>query len=145
MDRRPTKSGKLMAVATFEDLDGSIEAVFFPATYEASRELIAEDEVVRLKARVENSDRGVKLLVQDVEPLVGRVIVHAEQAALAQGAIERLTEALRHYPGKDALEIHVESIGKTTMFRVPGGVDKDSTGLHAELIEMFGSSAVREL
>lgn len=145
VDRKPTKSGKLMAVATFEDLDGSVEAVFFPATYETARELIAEDEVVRLKARVENSDRGVKLLVQDVEPLVGRVIVHAEQTALANGAIERLNAILTHYPGKDALEIHVESVGKTTMFRVPGGVNKDATGLHAELIEVFGSAAVREL
>ncbi len=145
VERRPTKSGKLMASATFEDLDGSVEAMFFPVVYERSRDLVAEDQVVRLKARVENSDRGVKLLVQDVEPLVGRVIVHAEQTALATDAIERLNDVLRHYPGKDVLEIHVDAIGKTTMFRVPGGVDKESAGLHAELIEMFGAGAVREL
>ncbi len=145
IEPRPAKNGKLMASATLEDLDGSTGVIFFPTVYETARDLIAEDSVVRIKARVENSDRGTKLLASEVEPLFGRVIVHAEQGVLAQDAIERLNEVLRHYPGKDVLELHVDSAGRTKMFRMPVGVNKQSGGLHAELIEMFGAGAVRQL
>ncbi len=144
VEAKPARSGKLIASATLEDLEGSVDVMFFPSLYEGRRELIAEDSVVRIKARVENSDRGTKLLAQDVESLVGRVIVHAEQSALAAESIERLNDVIRHYPGKDVLEIHVDIIGKTKVFAKPG-VDKDASGLHAELIEMFGAEAVREL
>jgi len=145
VDRRPTRTGKMMALLQIEDLDGSIEAVLFPQVFERYRDLITEDAVWRFRAKVENSDRGSKLIVQDIEPLVGRVIVHTDEARLANGTLDRLKDILRLYPGRDVLEIHVDGIGSTKMFRLQEGVDRDAHGLHAELIEVFGAQAVREL
>jgi len=100
--------------------------MFFPNVYEARRDLIAEDSVVRIKARVENSDRGTKLLPMDVEPLVGRRDRPRRAIGAGAGCDRAAERLLRHYPGKDVLEIHVDGIGKTTMFRMPAGVNKDS-------------------
>ena len=145
VERRQTRSGKLMARVTFEDLDGSVEAVFFPQAYERFRDMLVVDEVVRIRAKIEKSDRGVQVLVQEVEPLVGRVIIRVEESEFDDKHIDGLNETLSHYPGKDVLEVHLEQLGKTKMFRLPTGVNKDATGLHAELIELFGTEAVREL
>jgi DNA polymerase-3 subunit alpha len=145
IDRRQTRSGKLMARVTFEDLDGSIEAVFFPQAYERYRDMLVVDEIVRLRAKIEKSDRGAQVLVQEVEPLVGRVVIRVDESQFDDTHITGLNETLAHYPGKDVIEVHLEQLGKTKMFRLPSGVDKDATGLHAELIELFGTKAVREL
>ena len=135
----------MMALLQIEDLDGSIEAVLFPKAFEKYRDFIVEDAVWRFRARVENSDRGSKLIIEDIEPLVGRVIVHTDEAALSNGRLDRLKDILRLYPGRDVLEIHVDGIGSTKMFRLQEGVNRDANGLHAELIEVFGAQAVREL
>jgi DNA polymerase-3 subunit alpha len=145
VDRRPTRTGKMMALIQIEDLDGSVEAVLFPQVFERYRDLITEDAVWRFRAKVENSDRGSKLIVQEIEPLVGRVIVHTDEARLANGTLDRLKDILRLYPGRDVLEIHVDGIGSTKMFRLQEGIDRDAHGLHAELIEVFGAQAVSEL
>ena len=59
------------ASSTLEDLDGSIEAVLFPQTYEKCRVARRRDAVVRVKGRVEEDDRGRKLIVSDIEPFDG--------------------------------------------------------------------------
>jgi DNA polymerase-3 subunit alpha len=151
VDTRPTKRGALMAVATLEDLDGNAEVVLFPQTYDQHRDLITEDTVLRLKARVESSDRGRKLLVQEVEPFdgsifsrpPGKVIVETEPTVLKNGRLERLKSIIEHYQGRDHLELHVAGNGKTEVYNA-GRVDGSASGLHAELIELFGAGAVSD-
>jgi DNA polymerase III alpha subunit len=130
-----------------------MEAVMFPATFEKYRDVVVEDAVVRIRAKVERSDRGTKLIVHDVQPFddsgfnrpPGKVIVTTEAAAFKNGRVDRLKEIMRHYPGRDSLEIHLVSEGGTKTYRLPEGVERDSNGLHAELLEVFGGDAVREL
>jgi DNA polymerase-3 subunit alpha len=153
IDRRATKQGRMMSILQFEDLSGSMEAVMFPATFEKYRDVVVEDAVVRIRAKVERSDRGTKLIVHDVQPFddsgfnrpPGKVIVTTEAAAFKNGRVDRLKEIMRHYPGRDSLEIHLVSEGGTKTYRLPEGVERDSNGLHAELLEVFGGDAVREL
>jgi len=151
VERKATKKGTMMVIAQLEDLDGSIEAVLFPAVYEKYRDLIAEDEIVRVRARFESEDRGRKLLVQEVQRFdggefsaaPGKVIVETEATAFRNGRIERLKEILARYPGKDTLELHLVGPESTKVWKC-GNVDRFSNGLHAELMEVFGGQAVRE-
>ena len=56
--RRPaavTKQGKAWASATLEDLDGAVEVLFFPNTYELVGPYIAEDAIVVVKGRVDRA------------------------------------------------------------------------------------------
>lgn len=154
VDRKPTKKGAMMAVVALEDLDGSIEAVLFPQTYDKYRDLIVVDSVLRFKAKLEDSDRGRKLLVQEVEPFDGeafskpprKVIIDSDTGALVNGRSERLKDVLGHYPGRDhvVLMLRDEVGGKTVECKMPTTVNCHATGLHAELIELFGAGNVRD-
>ncbi len=154
VDRRPTKKGTMMAITKLEDLDGQIEAVMFPQVYDKFRDIVVEDAVVRVKAKLEDSDRGKKLMVQTVEPFdgeafsepPGRIKITTDGGALHNGRHQALLEALKHFPGRDVVVLWAwdEEQGKYLECRMPYLVDKDSNGLHAELILLFGADAITE-
>ncbi|NTU70946.1 MAG: DNA polymerase III subunit alpha [Coriobacteriia bacterium] len=154
VDRRPTKRGLMMAITRLEDLDGQIEAVMFPQVYDKFRDVVVEDAVVRVRAKLEDSDRGKKLMVQTVEPFdgeafsepPGRVTIQTDGGALHNGRHARLLEALQQYPGRDVIVLHAwdEEQGKFLECRMPYLVDRNSNGLHAELIMLFGAEAITE-
>ncbi|HET6497813.1 MAG TPA: DNA polymerase III subunit alpha [Coriobacteriia bacterium] len=152
VERRPTRKGTIMAAITLEDLEGFSEAIVFPQVYEKTSDLLVLDAVIRVRAKVEHSDRGTKLIVHDVQPFNGdtfaerprKVIVTAKADALANGCVERLRSLVEVFPGRDSLIFEVTGDESRKVYRIGSGVDARSSGLHAELIEMFGSSAVRE-
>jgi DNA polymerase-3 subunit alpha len=70
VQRRVTKKGKTWATATLEDLAGSIEVLFFPATYDGISDSLAEDIIVAIKGRVNQRDTGtVSIAAQDLAVL----------------------------------------------------------------------------
>lgn len=150
--RKPTKKGTMMAIVTLEDLDGAVECVFFPQTYEKYRDQVVEDAVVRVKAKVEVDDRGRKLIAAEVEPFDGdafskppkKVIVRADGSALVNGRAAALKNILTRFPGKDVVELHVfdASKNKTIVCTMPERVNANANGLHAELMEIFGLDAI---
>jgi DNA polymerase-3 subunit alpha len=152
VERKPTRRGAMMAIVTLEDLEGFSEAVFFPQTYEKHSDIVVLDAVLRVRAKVEHSDRGVKLIVQDVQPFNGsefarpprKVIVRTGASSLQNGRVARLQQALEHFPGCDSLVLEVVTHDGYKVYKLGSGVDSRSGGLHAELIEIFGAPAIRE-
>ncbi len=63
-----TKKGDPMAFGAMEDLQGSIEVVFFPRTWKKYRDIVEVDQIyiVRGKIRVENDER-IKILADSIE------------------------------------------------------------------------------
>ena len=66
--RSTTKSGKLMAYATLEDLYGTIELVFFPSVLAKYKDLIVDDAIVCLRGRLNTMGDRVSMAVQEVQP-----------------------------------------------------------------------------
>jgi DNA polymerase III subunit alpha len=58
-----TKTGKNMAFVTLEDLQGEIELVVFPRTWEQSNDLIAIDRIILAEGRVDTQSNLAKVLV----------------------------------------------------------------------------------
>jgi len=150
---RPTKKGPMMATVTIEDMDGSIEAVFFPATLEKFRDLIKVDAVVCLKAKLEDSDRGKKLMVLELKPFDGEAFckppgvlrIRTDSGVLVNGRKDKLVRILEHYPGRDVVELLVtDPSGTTLVAHMPQTVNREVPGLHAELIELFGGDSIVE-
>ena len=151
---RPTKRGNMMATVILEDLDGSIEVVLFPNMYESYRDLIVVDQVLRIKAKLEDSDRGKKLIALEIEPFdgeafaspPGKITVRTDAGALVNGRHERLATVLSHYPGRDIVDLQVRDDGtsRTIVCRMPQTVNAQASGLHAELMEIFGGDALAE-
>lgn len=64
-----TKTNKVMAFLTIEDLMGTVEVVLFPKDYEKNQQYIQEDNKVFIKGRVsEEDDRASKLICEEVIP-----------------------------------------------------------------------------
>lgn len=149
---KPTKKGPMMAIAALEDLDGSIEAILFPATLEKYRSIVVEDAVLRIKGKVEEDDRGRKLIVMEIEPFNGqafaraprKVVVRTDAGALVNGRSDTLKRILTHFPGTDIVELHVwDAENKRTVVCTMGErVNADANGLYAELMELFGGDSV---
>lgn len=62
-----TKSGKLMAYADLEDLYGTIELVIFPTTLTKFKDVLADDEIVCVRGRLNTAGDRVSLAVMDVQ------------------------------------------------------------------------------
>ncbi|TDB39590.1 MAG: DNA polymerase III subunit alpha [Actinobacteria bacterium] len=154
-DRIATKAGKLMGTFVLEDLEGSMEGVLFPQMYDKFRDLIKVDGVVRVRAKVESSDRGTKLMVQDVQPLgdSGRfekppvvLVVRTDASMLSNGRGAAFKEILKHHTGRDKVHVQLVSNEGTKVLEMPAEfrVDASSAGLHAELKELLGEGSVWE-
>ncbi len=144
-----TKAGKMMASFVLEDLEGSMEALLFPQTYERFRDLLVEDEVVRVKAKVEKSDRGPRLMIQEMQrlgdvelPPPPRVLVlSAGLDLLERGGGTRLKGILARHPGRDEVRVCVQDPDDPRTYRMPERVDMSSVTLLSELQDMLGPNA----
>ncbi|MCB0007784.1 MAG: DNA polymerase III subunit alpha, partial [Anaerolineales bacterium] len=62
-----TKKGDPMAFATLEDLDGKMDIVLFPRTWQACRDSVAVDQVMLVTGKVQAKGEDVNLIVDRVE------------------------------------------------------------------------------
>ena len=152
-DRIATKAGKLMATFTLEDLEGSMEGVLFPQVYEKYREVLTLDAVVRVRAKIERSDRGLKLIVHEVGPLCengqferppGTLMVRADLDFLGNGGGVRFKEILARYPGRDAVQVEMRTPAGAKQLKMGDEyrVNAAASGLHAELKALLGADSV---
>jgi DNA polymerase III subunit alpha len=61
-----TKTGKPMGFATLEDIQGTIELVLFPRTWEKTREQLTVGQIVIVDGKVDTSNTPPKVLVDSV-------------------------------------------------------------------------------
>jgi DNA polymerase-3 subunit alpha len=69
---KQSKKGNRFAVFTLEDFTGQGECVVFPQVYERSREILQNDSIVSVIGRPEENGNSIKLLVDEIKPLVRR-------------------------------------------------------------------------
>jgi DNA polymerase-3 subunit alpha len=152
LTKKFTKKGDTYLIATLEDLTGSVEVVFWPATYRAAHEALEEDAVLVVTGRLEVRDEAVKLTANkvsapDLSEVRGAPVVVRFAAEQCTGAaIQRLRDVLSHHPGHVPVHLVVEDgAGGTKTFRL--GDDhrvQRSSGLHGEIKATFGPDAVAE-
>jgi DNA polymerase-3 subunit alpha len=64
--QKTTKQGKKMAYLQFEDLEGVIEVIVFPETFQQSQDALSCDGPVFLVGRVEAEDKSAKVIAMDI-------------------------------------------------------------------------------
>ena len=65
--RITTRKGDTMAVATLEDLHGSVEVVGFPRTYQETAELWREDAILIVQGKVDARDDRLQIIAEGLE------------------------------------------------------------------------------
>ncbi len=115
------KNARVWATATVEDLTGSIEVNFFPATYSKVSMMLVPDTVVVLKARVSLRDGAVQLNARELSVPSTAVdsdlpldITVAERMCVPP-LMKKLAELLRQYPGGTPVRLHIRQAERTTV------------------------------
>jgi DNA polymerase-3 subunit alpha len=146
VNRRVTKAGAPWAQAVLEDLDGSIEVMFFPATYAQVALNVAEDAIVAIKGRTDARDDTIKLIASDLvvldtsEARRGPVELRIEATRCTPPLVGRLKDVLRTHPGSTEVHLRLQSTNS------PGVVldcrVNPSPALMGDLKALLGPNAV---
>ena len=159
VSKRVTKNGDPMAIVQLEDMEGEATVVVFPKTYkqcegylygEVDPETGAQlsDAFIRVKGKLERSDRGDQIIAQEIEPLVlneesnrPKVFeIMIPSARFSQSNMARLATVLNTNPGGDRVELFIEQAdGQTMRAEIPTRVNARSIPLIAEVKGIVGN------
>jgi DNA polymerase-3 subunit alpha len=149
VNRRVTKAGAPWANAVLEDLEGSIEVMFFPATYAQVALSIAEDAIVAIKGRTDAREDAVKLIASDLTILDttqaprGPVVVKMAPARCTPPMVDRLKDVLATHPGTTDVHLRLVNGDREHVLRLGDGFRvTPSTALMGDLKALLGPSAI---
>jgi DNA polymerase III subunit alpha len=149
VQRKVTKQGNPWAAATLEDLEGAIEVLFFPATYQQCALLLAEDAVVVVKGRLDRREDSPKLIAMEVTvPDVsvggsGPFVVSIPVQRCVAPVVDRLREVLRTHPGLAEVHLKLCNGPQTTIVRLDDKLRvRPSPALQADLKQLLGPACV---
>ncbi|HVF06782.1 MAG TPA: DNA polymerase III subunit alpha [Frankiaceae bacterium] len=149
--RKVTKRGDSYATAVMEDLEGAIDVWFFPNTYREFGLLLAEDEVVVVKGRLDKREDTPKLVAMEVSrpdlstanTVRGPVVVRIDTSRCTEPLVERLRDVLRQHPGLTEVHLELASGGRTTLLKLDDGLRVSVTpSLMADLKELLGAGCL---
>jgi DNA polymerase-3 subunit alpha len=147
--RKVTKQGNAWAAVQLEDLEGAVEVMFFPATYQSAAVHLVEDAVVLIRGRVDKRDETPKLIASDITvPDLsigprGPVVVSMPTPKCTPPVVERLKEVLAAHPG--TTEVHLQLVNglKTTVVKLDDRLRVTATAsLFADLKALLGSGCL---
>ncbi|WP_419994172.1 DNA polymerase III subunit alpha [Streptomyces boninensis] len=149
LQRKMTKQGNAWAIATVEDLAGSIDCMFFPATYQLVSTQLVEDAVVFVKGRLDKREDvprlvAMELMVPDLTDVSvnAPVTITIPTVKVTPPLVEKLGEVLKHHRG--ATEVRVKLLGtqKTTLLRLDRHRVTPDPALFGDLKELLGPSCL---
>jgi DNA polymerase-3 subunit alpha len=149
LQRKMTKNGNPWAIATVEDLDGAIEVLFFPQSYQTVSHVLAEDLVVVIKGRVSRRDDVPSIFAQELSlPDIttddrGPVVVTLPVVRCTTGVVERLKEVLTTHPGMTEVHLRITQPGRSTTMRVDDQLRVTaSPALFGDLKQLLGPACL---
>ena len=158
--KRVTKKGDPMAIVRLEDMEGEATIVMFPKVYKECESFlygetdpetgaVFSDAFIRVRGKLERSDRGDQIIAQEVLPLelndeanrpkVFEVMVPS--ARFSQGNMARLAALFATNPGGDRVELFIEQRdGQHMRAEIPTRVNARSIPLIAEAKAIVGNA-----
>ncbi|MFD5761073.1 DNA polymerase III subunit alpha, partial [Streptomyces sp. NPDC127044] len=149
LQRKMTKQGNAWAIATVEDLAGSIECMFFPATYQLVSTQLVEDAVVFVKGRLDKREDVPRLVAMELQvPDLSNagtnapVILTIPALKVTPPMVSRLGEILSHHKGESEVRIRLQGPRKTTVLRLDRHRVKPDPALFGDLKVLLGPSCL---
>jgi DNA polymerase-3 subunit alpha len=145
--RRMTKDGKPWAQVVLEDLEGSVEVLFFPQSYAQVGLQIAEDAIVVVTGRVDAREDNIRIIGSDIsvpdltKGMDGPLRLAMSQDQCKPAVIQNLKEILRSHPGLTPVEIEL-TFGQRLRTALPDYAVTPSQGLMGDIKALLGQSAV---
>jgi len=117
--RKVTKDGRSWAMTVLEDLEASMEVLFFPKTYEVIGAQLADGAAVAVKGKLDRRDGtprlvGMELVLLNLEDSaqenrVAPVVLSVPTAKVTPDLIAALKHTLQAHPGPCPVHIKLRS------------------------------------
>ncbi|MEV6676366.1 DNA polymerase III subunit alpha [Streptomyces erythrochromogenes] len=145
-----TKQGNAWAVVELSDRDGSIEVLFFPASYQLVAGALVEDSVVSVKGRINDRDGAISISGQELQVLD---VTSAERTGAApvqlalpyhrinQKSLADLRRILGSHPGQSPVLLSVRGPQKTIVYQLQSQVN--AVTIASDVKGVFGIDAWR--
>ncbi len=147
VQRKVSRNGDSWAVVNIEDLEGSIEALFFSKTYNQYSLSLTEDRVVVIRGRFSRTDEQVRFTAMEMNmPDInsgptGPLLISLPAVQVTPPIVERMKEILKSHPGKREVHLHVIDTEKSTVLKVDALVTA-SPSLSADLKAILGPECI---
>lgn len=138
VEKLATKKGDFMAFVTIEDVYGQLECIFFPKNFANNKNLLIEEEVVKISGRLQIKDNAVKIIADKIEALElaeHTPVQEKEQEFLGiiipeskNGYLDDILDIIMNYEGD--INVIINKDGKN--FSIPNKVRR-CEGLQTEL------------
>ncbi|AHI00442.1 DNA polymerase III subunit alpha [Kutzneria viridogrisea] len=133
MERRVNKKGESWAIVTLEDLDASVEVLFFPKSYQVFSHELIEDAAILVKGRINFREDKMAIFGGDVAPLDLTDIEHDTGAPLplvlvlnaervTSDVVDDLKAALKGHTGNTPVHLKVVMGRRQTIMEVPSTI-----------------------
>jgi DNA polymerase-3 subunit alpha len=113
-----TKRGDPMAFVTLEDMRGTVEATVFSNLYEATTELLTEDQPVLVEGQLQRDENSVKLLADKIIPIdkaeetwTQQVTIQLDITRTDREKLEKLLQIFKEHPGPSPALIGIRNPG----------------------------------
>src|SRR5690625_2499853 len=148
--RKTTKKGDMWAIATVEDLEGSIDCLLFPSTYLTVAGELAEDLIVSMKGRVDTSKGMPELRVMEMTipetggGADGPVTIALPAMRASEQVVQDLRGVLEDNPGGSEVHLRLQEPGRTTLMQLDKRLSVNpSAALYASLKALLGPSCLQ--
>ncbi|PZR55454.1 DNA polymerase III subunit alpha [Xylanimonas oleitrophica] len=149
LQRKMSKNGNPWAAVTIEDLEGSVEVMFFGETYLAYSTALAEDQVVAVRGRIRRRDDQLSLQAMEVSlPDTSAVAdapvqVTVPHTRCVEPVMVRLREVLASHPGSAEVHVSISEPGKRTVVRAADTLRVEkSPALFGDLKALLGPACL---
>lgn len=150
VQRKTTKQGSVWAIVTLEDLEGAVDIMVFPQTYQSVATLIADDSVLFVRGRIDRpDDDATRLVALEItapdlsEAPAGPVRLTMSASRCTPPVVERLKEVLAAHPGVTEVHLHLVAQGRTTVMRLDDRLRVTPTSaLYGDLKALLGPSCL---
>ncbi|WP_165986747.1 DNA polymerase III subunit alpha [Streptomyces sp. YIM 98790] len=149
LQRKMTKQGNAWAIATVEDLEGSIDCMFFPATYQLVSTQLVEDAIVFVRGRLDKREDvprivAMELMVPDLSEAASdtTVTLTIPEVKLTPPLVQQLGEVLTHHRGTSEVRVKVVNGRGTTVLRLDRHRVQAAPELFGDLKALLGPSCL---
>lgn len=145
--RKVSRQGASWAVVTIEDLEGSLEVLFFSKTYNQYSMSLIEDRIVTVRGRVDRRDdvlrfTAIELSLPEISTApVGPLVISLPMSQCTPPVVERIKEILRSHPGKREVHLQLNENGVDTFMKIDALVTA-SPSLSADLKSILGPNCL---
>jgi DNA polymerase-3 subunit alpha len=145
VQRKVTKRGDTWATITLEDLDGAIEVLLFPSSYQLASTLLVEDTILRIKGQLSRDKdqpelRGQEVAVPELtESAQGPVVINLPSTRVTGAVVEQLRDVLGTHPGVTEVRLRLLTRDATKVMRLDDKLRvTPSPALFADLKQLLG-------